>query len=176
MEHSNPDGVRDDAALQLRREHHRQPDDVDTVNVYLHTEPHFLCTPLELRRQPPAKVEIITRDARTLSAQVVYAKGHPDNLMTWEELKDKFRDCTTHAAAPLSAAHVEKAVAMCAELELNDGNGGQRTHVPYKGIGAAYPDLQNATLKLLTDAVGLMCSRLSRVGRLRWPCLVRTGT
>lgn len=165
-----------DAALQLRREHHLQPDDIDTVNVYVHTEPHFLCAPLELRRHPPeivhaqnsipysvavaltngrvlisdyepaalknpavnrmadritpkvdpslptriippAKVEIITRDARTLSAQVVYAKGHPDNLMTWDELKDKFRDCTTHAAAPLSAANVEEAVAMCAELE-----------------------------------------------------------
>lgn len=28
------------------------------------------------------------------------------------------------------------------------------THVPYKGIGAAYPDLQSGTVQLLTDAVG----------------------
>lgn len=37
---------------------------------------------------------------------------------------------------------------------LKAQTGVELTHVPYKGIGAAYPDLQNGTLQLLTDAVG----------------------
>ena len=165
-----------EAALQLRRSHELAPDDIESVTVFVHSEPHFLCTPLELRRHPeeivhaqnsipysvavalthgkvlisdyepaalkdpavnrmsdkvtpkvdqslptriipPARVEVLTRDGRRLSAQVINAKGHPSNPMTWDELKDKFRDCTTHSAAPLDKAQVERAVAMCADLE-----------------------------------------------------------
>ncbi len=165
-----------DAALQIRREHNLQAGDIEAVTVFVHSEPHFLCTPLEIRRHPeeivhaqnsipysvavaltngrlrisdyepaalkdpavnrmadrvtpkvdpslptriipPARVEVVTRDGRKLSAEIVYAKGHPDNPMGWVELKDKFRDCVTHSAVPLSADNVESAVAMCADLE-----------------------------------------------------------
>jgi 2-methylcitrate dehydratase PrpD len=72
---------------------------------------------LPTRIIPPARVEVTTRDGRTLSSQVVDAKGHPNNPMTWDELKEKFRDCTTHSAAPLDKTNVERAVMMCFELE-----------------------------------------------------------
>jgi len=72
---------------------------------------------LPTRIIPPARVEVTTRDGRKFSAQVVDAKGHPNNPMTWDELKVKFRDCTTHSAVPLNKGNVERAVAMCADLE-----------------------------------------------------------
>lgn len=171
-----------DAALQIRAEHDLNPDDVASVTVYVHSEPHFLCTPLEIRRHPaeivhaqnsipysvavaltngrvlisdyepktfgnpavnrmaakvspkvdpslptriipPAKVEVVTRDGRTLVKQVTFAKGHPSRPMTWDELKDKFRDCTTHSAVPLARANVEAAVALLDDLENVDDVG-----------------------------------------------------
>ena len=165
-----------DAALQLRREYNLRPDDIEAVTVFVHSEPHFLCAPLALRRHPeqivhaqnsipysvavaltngkvlisdyepaalkdpavnrmadkvtpkvdpslptriipPARVEVVTRDGRKLAVEVVYAKGHPNKPMSWDELKDKFRDCATHSAAPLKSGNMEKAIEMCASLE-----------------------------------------------------------
>ena len=42
----------------------------------------------------PAWVEIKTRDGRNLRADVEYPKGDPENALSWDELKDKFRHIT----------------------------------------------------------------------------------
>ena len=44
--------------------------------------------------QWPAWVEVETRDGRRLRAEVQHPKGDPENALSWEELKDKFRDVT----------------------------------------------------------------------------------
>jgi len=165
-----------DAALQLRREHGLQPDDIQDVTIYVNTDPHWLCHPLELRRRPieevhaqfsipysvavaltkgkvlikdyslaalkepsvlrvadkvtpkydpslptrvipPARIEIVTRDGRKLTAEVVDAKGHPNNPMSWDELGDKFRDCVSHSAEPLAKDKIEQAIMLCARLD-----------------------------------------------------------
>ena len=42
----------------------------------------------------PAWAEIEARDGRRLRAEVEYPKGDPENALSWDELKDKFRDIT----------------------------------------------------------------------------------
>ena len=44
--------------------------------------------------QWPAWVEVETRDGRKLRAEVDYPKGDPENALSWDELKDKFRNIT----------------------------------------------------------------------------------
>jgi 2-methylcitrate dehydratase PrpD len=46
-------------------------------------------------RKWPAKVEILTRDGRRLAASVEFPKGDPENLLSWEELIEKFHRLTT---------------------------------------------------------------------------------
>lgn len=165
-----------DAALKLRRDHDLKPSDIREVTIFVNTDPHWLCHPLELRRHPleevhaqfsipysvavaltkgkvliddfrpaalkdeavarvaekvipkfdpslptriipPARMEILTRDGAKLTAEVVDAKGHPNNPMSWEELGAKFRDCVAHSAQPLPAENVARALALCASLE-----------------------------------------------------------
>ena len=73
---------------------------------------------LPTRVVPPARMEIVTTDGRTLNSDVVVdAKGHPDNPMSFDELAEKFRDCVTHSVNPLPEADVEKAIELCANLE-----------------------------------------------------------
>jgi 2-methylcitrate dehydratase PrpD len=73
---------------------------------------------LPTRVVPPARMEIVTKDGRTLNSHVVVdAKGHPHNPMSFDELADKFRDCVTHSVNPLPEADVEKAIELCANLE-----------------------------------------------------------
>ena len=48
----------------------------------------------------PAWVEIETRDGRVLRAEVEYPKGDPENALSWDELKEKFRDLTRPNIAP----------------------------------------------------------------------------
>jgi 2-methylcitrate dehydratase PrpD len=167
-----------DAALQLRRDYGLRPEDIEAVTIFVNTDPHWLCHPLDLRRRPPeevhaqfsipysvavalangkvlikdytseaarrdeavlriadlvtpqydpslptrvippARVEIVTRDGRRLvSNNVVDAKGHPNNPMSWDELGDKFRDCASHSAQPLPKENVDEAIDLCAHLE-----------------------------------------------------------
>ena len=43
-------------------------------------------------RQWPAWAEVTTTDGRTLRSYTGYPKGDADNALTWQEMKDKFRD------------------------------------------------------------------------------------
>jgi 2-methylcitrate dehydratase PrpD len=52
----------------------------------------------------PGGVRIHTRDGRTLEAELPYQRGGPENPMSAEEVREKFR---TNAALALSAAEVE---------------------------------------------------------------------
>jgi 2-methylcitrate dehydratase PrpD len=52
----------------------------------------------------PGGVRIHTRDGRTLEAELAYQRGGPENPMSAEEVREKFR---TNAALALSAAEVE---------------------------------------------------------------------
>jgi 2-methylcitrate dehydratase PrpD len=73
---------------------------------------------LPTRIVPPARMEIVTTDGRTLVSEIVTdAKGHPNNPMSFEELSDKFRDCVTHSVKPIDPKNVEKVIEMCADLE-----------------------------------------------------------
>jgi 2-methylcitrate dehydratase PrpD len=73
---------------------------------------------LPTRSVPPARMEIVTTDGRTLkSGDVLVAKGHPDNPMSFDELADKFRDCCSHSAEALDSDAVERAIELCANLE-----------------------------------------------------------
>ena len=64
--------------------------------------------------QWPAWVEVETRDGRTLRSQVQYPKGDPENALSWDELKDKFRDLTRPV---ISARQQEEIISSVDSLE-----------------------------------------------------------
>ena len=64
--------------------------------------------------QWPSWVEINTRDGRRLRADVKYPKGDPENALSWDELKDKFRNLT---APVISSTRQEQIIDMIESLE-----------------------------------------------------------
>ncbi|MCE2404393.1 MAG: MmgE/PrpD family protein [Dehalococcoidia bacterium] len=42
----------------------------------------------------PAWAEVTTGDGRTLRAEIEFPKGDPENALSWQEIKDKFRNLT----------------------------------------------------------------------------------
>lgn len=56
---------------------------------------------------PAGKVEIVTHDGRTLSRLGEEVPGTPECPMTWEELEQKFADCTQVAFKPLPPEMVQ---------------------------------------------------------------------
>jgi 2-methylcitrate dehydratase PrpD len=40
--------------------------------------------------QMPAWAEVLTTGGRTLRSESAYPKGDPENLVTWDEMKEKF--------------------------------------------------------------------------------------
>jgi 2-methylcitrate dehydratase PrpD len=66
----------------------------------------------------PAKIEIKLTDGRTLRAEQQGGRyGHPERPVSKEDLIDKFRECVAYSARPLSAATVDKIIAMIDKLE-----------------------------------------------------------
>ena len=68
------------------------------------TYPHFI-------------VEVITNDGRTLKEEVPLPKGHPGNMMTDDEFKDRFRRSSSFALKPETT---ERAIDMIMNLENLD--------------------------------------------------------
>ena len=66
--------------------------------------------------QWPAWVEVQTLDGRRLRAEVQYPKGDPENALTWDELKDKFRDLTGPIISSTSQDAIVEAVDSLEEL------------------------------------------------------------
>ena len=62
-------------------------------------------------------VEITTVAGSTYTKRVKTALGQPDNPMSNDQLREKFRDCASHSAVPVSNAAVEEAIDMIAHLE-----------------------------------------------------------
>ena len=42
----------------------------------------------------PAWAKVSTRNGRQLRAEIEFPKGDPENALSWDELKDKFRNLT----------------------------------------------------------------------------------
>jgi 2-methylcitrate dehydratase PrpD len=45
-----------DAALQVRREHSIEPEEIEEIKVFVNADPHFLCDPPDIRRRPHEEV------------------------------------------------------------------------------------------------------------------------
>jgi 2-methylcitrate dehydratase PrpD len=90
---------------------------IDEINVF--TNPKVLAAS-ELvtaeSRQGVAKgwaeIEVVCVGGKTASAELESPFGSPDNPLSIDQLKDKFRDCAAHAAHPTPKAMVEKMIAM----------------------------------------------------------------
>ena len=67
--------------------------------------------------QWPAWVEVETRDGRKLRAEVDYPKGDPENALSWDELKDKFRNITGPVIPPDKQRDIIDAVDSLEDLE-----------------------------------------------------------
>ena len=67
---------------------------------------------------PPGKVEIVTRDGRTLARVGMAIPGSVENPMTWDDVLRKFDDCAAASIKPLSAHAIEGAHRMARGLEL----------------------------------------------------------
>lgn len=78
---------------------------------------------LPTRIIPPARMEILTADGRRLTTEVVDAKGHPNNPLSWNELAEKFRDCNLHSVHPLDSSAITRVVDTCRHLEDLDDIG-----------------------------------------------------
>jgi 2-methylcitrate dehydratase PrpD len=63
------------------------------------------------------RVEIVTHDGRTLERLGDNIPGSPQAPMTWDDIVEKFRDCASVSAAPLSSERIEKAQQMVRRLE-----------------------------------------------------------
>jgi len=66
---------------------------------------------------PPGVVEISTKGGGTFHKEVKHPYGHPENPITWEGVKDKFRDCARYAKNDLLKHNVEKVVELTLQLE-----------------------------------------------------------
>ena len=67
--------------------------------------------------QWPAWAEVETRDGRKLRVDVPYPKGDPENALSWDELKDKFRDLTKPV---VSSGRQEEIISTVESLETLD--------------------------------------------------------
>ena len=54
----------------------------------------------------PAWAEVTTGDGRTLRAEIEFPKGDPENALSWQEIKDKFRNLT----GPVITADQQEAI------------------------------------------------------------------
>ena len=70
--------------------------------------------------QWPAWAEVETKDGRRLKAEVKYPKGDPENALSWDELKDKFRDITRPVFPEQKLSKQEDIIEMVDGLEELD--------------------------------------------------------
>jgi 2-methylcitrate dehydratase len=68
----------------------------------------------------PAKVKIELKNGQFYTKQLEVAYGHPRNPISWEDLKDKFRDCASYSITPLSKEKIETVIDLLNNLEQID--------------------------------------------------------
>ncbi len=66
---------------------------------------------------PPATIVIKTKDGKEYSTQVGVAYGDPQKPLPRDVIIQKFRDCASYSARPLSPEQVERAIRMVSSLE-----------------------------------------------------------
>lgn len=66
---------------------------------------------------PPAIVEIMTRQGKKYSNRVDVALGYGSNPMTRQHHVEKFNECATYSAKPLSSQHVNEVIRLVENLE-----------------------------------------------------------
>ncbi|MFC9354849.1 MmgE/PrpD family protein [Arthrobacter sp. NPDC057013] len=66
---------------------------------------------------PAGKVEVVTNDGRLIERLGTVVPGTPERPMTWEELRQKFRDCAQASAQPLPLESIKKVQNLVAALE-----------------------------------------------------------
>jgi len=69
---------------------------------------------------PMGAVEIRTKQGRTFYKEVEKPKGHPETPLSWEGIRQKFRDCVSHAVKPLPEENVVRAMKLMEGLEEID--------------------------------------------------------
>lgn len=95
------EGLRDPAVLELGRRISLVPDPT-----------------LDWKTEmPPGRVEIVSRDGRSWLREGRQVPGNGDNPMSWADICDKFKECASMAATPLSGEKVARALDLAGRLE-----------------------------------------------------------
>ena len=84
-----------------------------TKRVRTEIEPAFTRT----KGDEPAKVRVITKDGRTLSAVVGHPLGSPERPISFEECVEKFKSCLAFSRMKISEEKIKKIVDSIYELE-----------------------------------------------------------
>jgi 2-methylcitrate dehydratase PrpD len=66
---------------------------------------------------PPDDVDIYTTDGKLYTGCELYAKGHPQNPMTFEEVVDKFQRCLKLSAKPIRKKKLDEFLTRVEKLE-----------------------------------------------------------
>jgi len=66
----------------------------------------------------PAIVEIVLKDGSRLTERVEYAKGNPQNPVSYEEILHNFRACAASTALPIPREKTERALELLEGLEM----------------------------------------------------------
>lgn len=61
---------------------------------------------------PPGRLEVITSDGRTFTQEGRDVPGSPENPMTWDDVRAKFRECASVCATGLEAERIARAEEM----------------------------------------------------------------
>ena len=69
---------------------------------------------------PDGRMEILTRDGRSFSRVGDNVPGSPEAPMSWDAIGEKFRQCASVAAVPLSAKKAERAIELARNLDSVD--------------------------------------------------------
>jgi 2-methylcitrate dehydratase PrpD len=68
----------------------------------------------------PVKIKLTMKDGKELYHRVELARGHPRNQMSELDFIEKFNDCATRSARPLSRQNIERLLGLLNELEKVD--------------------------------------------------------
>ncbi|MBI4191495.1 MAG: MmgE/PrpD family protein [Betaproteobacteria bacterium] len=67
--------------------------------------------------EPPGMVEITAKTGKSYSKQLEFGYGHPGNPVSNEDVIQKFRDCVSCSAKPVSETAVERVIEMVMKIE-----------------------------------------------------------
>lgn len=68
----------------------------------------------------PAKVRLELKNGTSFEKEISVAYGHPKNPISWHDLENKFRDCTSYSIKPKKEEAVNSVIKMVRNLEKMD--------------------------------------------------------